>query len=257
MAIYLDLVVLLNFAVDLLLLVAADRLTGYPIRPLQTAAAALFGAAYAAACILPGMAFLANLFWRTISLAAMGIIAFGTDRSCVCRIGLFLLLTMALGGVASVMERCRFSDLLLTAAGIFGVCLLMALGKPFSRQYVTVQLRKEDRVRTLLALRDTGNMLTDPITGNAVLIVGADIAKEMLNVTQDQLQDPICTVASGAVPGARLIPYRAVGQPNGMLLAVCMDEVRIDSKPAGRIVAFAPERIGNGEGYQALTGGIM
>ena len=254
---YLDLVIALNFAVDLLLLAAVDRLTGYPVPLLQTAAAALAGAAYAGICILPGMAFLGNLFWRTAMLAVMGVIAFGADRSCVRRVALFLLLTMALGGLGSMMERCSFADLLLAAAGVLGICLLVAAGKPLSRCFVTVRLRMADRVRTMLALRDTGNTLIDPISGTAVLIVGADIAWDLLGLTSEQLRDPICTVASGTVPGARLIPYRAVGQPNGMLLAICVDEVYIDGNPSGRIVAFAPERIGDGEGYQALTGGIM
>ena len=42
-----------------------------------------------------------------------------------------------------------------------------------------------------------------------------------------------------------------------MLLAVRLDEVRINDVPAERIVAFAPDLIGNQEGYQALTGGIV
>ena len=52
--VYLDRVVLLNLAVDYLLLLATARLAGLPLRRGRLALAAALGALYAAAVFLPG-----------------------------------------------------------------------------------------------------------------------------------------------------------------------------------------------------------
>lgn len=52
--VYLDRVVLLNLAVDYLLLLATARLAGLPLRRRRLGLCAALGAAYAAAVFLPG-----------------------------------------------------------------------------------------------------------------------------------------------------------------------------------------------------------
>ena len=85
----------------------------------------------------------------------------------------------------------------------------------------------------------------------------ADVAWDVLRLTPQQLRDPIQAVEKGGIPGLRLIPYRAVGQPGGMLLVAAMDSVVIGGQQVGRLVAFAPEKIGADESYQALAGGAL
>ena len=58
MAVYLDLVVLLNFLVDALLLMGANRLTGHPPGWKRVALAAAIGGVYAGVCMLPECRFL-------------------------------------------------------------------------------------------------------------------------------------------------------------------------------------------------------
>ncbi len=77
-----------------------------------------------------------------------------------------------------------------------------------------------DRQMQLIALRDTGNTLRDPLTGEQVLVAGADVGEKLLGLTAQQLRNPVETVAQSTLRGLRLIPYRGVGQPGGMLLAV-------------------------------------
>ena len=54
--IYVDTLFLLNGIIDYLLLLAAARLAGEPLRRLRFGAAAALGGAYAVAIFLPGMA---------------------------------------------------------------------------------------------------------------------------------------------------------------------------------------------------------
>ena len=107
---------------------------------------------------------------------------------------------------------------------------------------------------SLTALQDTGNTLRDPITGCQVLVVGADVARELTGLSYEQLRTPVESV--GALPGLRLIPYHSVGS-NSFMLAMRMQKVKIGKWQGSSLVAFAPEGL-NAEGaYQALTGGIV
>lgn len=254
MTVYVDVVMLLNFLVDFFLLLGTNRLCGCPTAIGRALIAALLGGIYGGVCLLPGFAFLGNLLWRLTVLGLMCVIAFGWHRTTIRRGALFLFLTMALGGIAQGMYGSGILGLIGAAAGLF---LLCAVGFRMSGgQKVPVVLRKGKRICKLVALRDTGNTLKDPITGQSVLVVGAETAWELLGITPQQLRSPLETMTSGVFPGLRLIPYRSVGCSAGMLLAAIMDEVTVDGQPSGQLVAFAPQVIGKAETYQALAGGI-
>ena len=253
MAVYADGVILLNFLVDLLLILGTNRLTGHPMRIARASAGAAFGGLYSGACLISGFRFLGSTLWRIVSLWAMSGIAFGFQRNGWKRTVMLVVLSMALGGMALGIGRGSFLSITVSACVLFLICSL-GLGGTAVRKHAEVELRLGDKQRRLTALCDTGNLLTDPVTGEAVMVAGGHIAREMLGLTSQELADPIATMASGRIPGLRLIPYRAVGQPSGMLLAVKMDEVRINGVAAGKLVAFAPDSI-RGDGYEALTGG--
>ena len=68
MRVYLDLVMGLNFLVDLLLLLGTNRLSGFPAGWKRTVPAAALGAMYSGGCCLPGFYFLGNTFWRLVCL---------------------------------------------------------------------------------------------------------------------------------------------------------------------------------------------
>ena len=257
MEIYLDLAILLNFLVDFLLLLGTNRLSGFPPGAARCASSALLGAAYAAGCLLPGFAFLGSLFWRAVFLGLMGVLAFGCSVSAIKRCALFVILSMALGGIALSLGRGDIPVLLLAAGLVWLLCRLSFDGGAGGQSYLPVTLRYGGRELTLTALRDTGNTLRDPITGEQVLIIGAAAATRLTGLTEDALAAPLETLAKRPLPGLRLIPYRAVGQGGSMLLAMRFGDVTIGSRRQSAIVAFAPEGLGNGGMYQALAGGMV
>lgn len=257
MRVYLDLVILLNFGVDFLLLLGTNRLSGYRSHIIRVTFSAGIGGFYAGICMMPGFYFLSNLLWRFISLGLMSMVAFGMDRSAFRRGVVFIFLSMALGGLAMGLGKGNISSLLLSAALLSGMCFVGFRGAIGTKQYAKVQLKYGDKQYHLTALRDSGNTLTDPITGSQVLIVGPGVAWDLMGLHKDQLADPIGTIERGNFIGLRLIPYRAVGQPGGMLLAISMDEVWIDGRQSNTLVAFAPNPFGKEDVYQALTGGVL
>ena len=256
MTVYLDLVVLLNFLVDGLLLMGANRLTGYPAGWRRCALAAALGSVYAGACILPEYRFLGNTLWRLVCLAAMAGIAFGWSLGALRRGTIFVLLSMALGGMATGIGRGNFASLVLAAAGVLLLCTLGVRSPLGIDKYQPVELHWKGQKIKLTALLDTGNTLTDPITGASVLVVGVDVGRK-LGISREMIHDPIGALARGDIPGARLIPYRAVGKPGGMLLALRLEQVRLGGRTISPMVAFAPQEIGGQEGYQALAGGVV
>ena len=256
MAVYLDLVMVLNFLVDFLLLLGTNRLSGFPMGAWRCAGASLVGAVYSGACLIPGFRFLGNLLWRSVSLCIMGGMAFGCNMGALKRGGIFLLLSMAMGGIALSLGRGDMLSLMLCAA----LCLLLSLvsfgGQVGSREYIPLKISYEGRTVSLIALRDTGNTLKDPVTGEQVLVISSEVALRLTGLTEQQLRLPMETLAERSIPGLRLIPYRSVGNNGGFLLAKRFADVTIGDRKQSALVAFAAEGLGRGEIYQALTGGV-
>lgn len=256
MVVYLDLVMLLNAAVDFLLLLGTNRLTGFSANIKRLIPAALLGGVYGGACMIPELHFLGNILWRLIFLAAMSVIAFGIDFSALRRCGIFVLLTMALGGLVSSFHSRDYVWILLGAFCIWGLCKVGFGSGPVGRTYVPLQIRHNGKMLNLTALRDSGNSLKDPITGETVLVIGGKAAQELSGLTEDQLRSPLETMSRQKQPGMRLIPYATVGQGSGMLLAMRFGDVKMGGKNGSALIALAPENIGRGEGFQALAGGM-
>jgi stage II sporulation protein GA (sporulation sigma-E factor processing peptidase) len=255
MTVYLDLVMGLNFAVDFLLLLGTNSLAGFPPGVRRNLWASALGAVYGAGCLLPGMGFLGNSFWRLVFLTLMGAVAFGLGKDAWKRTGIFILLSMALGGMALGMNQRGIPALLLAAAGVWWLSRMAFGNRIGGREYVEVTVREGERTASAVALRDTGNTLSDPITGEQVLILGPEAAKKLLGLEEAELLAPLEAMLSHPGKGYRLIPYRAVGRGGSMLLAKKFSHIRIGDVQRSGIVAFAPERIGVGQMYQALVGG--
>ena len=174
MVVYLDAFMGLNFLVDLCLLLGVNRLSGHPPGFPRAAAAAALGGGYAGMCLVPGFSFLGNGFWRGVSLGLMGWTAYGADRSGWRRSVLFVLLSMALGGIA-VCFHAGGGGLALCAA-VLGLLGRIGL-KSFGKELVAVTVTYRGRTEQVMALVDTGNSLRDPITGESVTVFSLRIGE--------------------------------------------------------------------------------
>lgn len=249
MPVYLDVLMLLNFLVDFFLLLGTNRLSGHSSSIKRVLLAAVLGGIYGGICIVPGLQFLSHTVWRLVMLGCMAVIAFGVRGDALRRGILFALLSMALGGIATGLSGGSFWTLSLSAFAVCAMCLLGFRGR-VGEEYLPVEL---DGLR-LTALRDTGNTLTDPITGQRVLVVSARVGSQLLGLSKGELNNPVSALTK--VSGGRLIPYHAVGK-NAMLLMKRYENVRIGQWKGSCLVAFAPNEIGQGKCYQALTGGVL
>ncbi len=254
---YRDLVFLLSFLVNYLLLYGTNRLCGFPTGHVRTALAAALGGAYGAACTVPQLAFLGAWLWRLVFFGLMALLAFGMNASALRRGVIFFLLSMALEGLAAGIGRVNLWTVLLAAATLWLLCLVGFGSGKVGSSYVPVVITRGNRSVSLTALLDTGNTLRDPLSGWPVLVVDASVGWKLLSMTEAEMKEPLKTITSGAYQGLRLIPYHAVGQPAGLLLGIRADSVCIDGKKCDYMVAFAPHSIGQGKPFEALAGGCV
>lgn len=254
MAKYLEGVMLLNFLVNFLLLLGAGQLCGYPVRFGRAVFGAGLGGLYAGACLLPGFYFLGNFIWRIVSLGVISVATYGFSSSALRRGLIFVILCLGMGAVAMGVGQGGVLGIVCVICVLCVLCCIGLQGRICGTTYIPVELSYGKKHLRLTALLDTGNTLRDPISGQQVLVIGADAASELTGLTREQLQRPVESV--GALPGLRLIPYRSIGS-NGFLLALRLQNVKIGKRKESTLVAFAPEGFGREGTYQALTGGAV
>lgn len=279
--IYVDTLFLLNALVDYLLLLCAARLAGEPLKRLRFALGAVLGGGYAVAIFLPGLGFLERPACRLAAAVLMVLAAFWGSRRLGRQVLIFFALSCAfaggvlalsmLGGQGLSLNRgviysgMDLKIVLLSAAGCYAVLSLLlqkaVRHTSFTGELKAVRLELEDRTVELTALTDTGNTLTDPVTGQGVMVAEGERLLPLFAVSQrpsvQELRDPAGALErlTGAGGHFRLLPYRAVGVDRGLLLAVRVDRAVVDGEDRGAmVVALSPTPVSDGGGYGALLG---
>ena len=280
--VYVDTLFLLNGLIDYLLLLASARLAGEPLRRLRFALGAALGGGYAVALVLPGGSFLSHPLCRAASAALMLVAAYGGSRRLLRQGLIFLALTCAFGGGVLAIGLMGGQGLALGERGIFyssldlkmvllsaAVCYVL-LTLVFQRagrhtaltgELLPAVLEAEGRRVALTALVDTGNTLTDPVTGRGVMVAEGESLAALFpgeyRPTPAELRDPAGALErlGGWTGRFRLLPYRTVGVERGMLLALRVDSLRLGGEDVGAaLVALSPTPVSDGGGYRALVG---
>ena len=255
MTVWLYRMISIRFLVDLLLILTANRITGHAFGWKRALVAAALGGLYAGACLMPGFSFLGGFLWRMVILLSVSLVAFGMQPATLRRGAVFLLLSLALGGVATELTHRGLLCFALGAAVVFLLCRVGLFSSPGKGRLLPVELRYGEKQVKLTALWDTGNTLQDPVSGGNVLVLALDPAVKLTGLTREQLKQPVESIT--AIPGLRLIPYRSLGNPNGMLLALKIPQMQIGTWKGSGLVALSPDRFSPENAYQALAGGNL
>lgn len=284
MVIYADVLFVLNALIDYLLLLLSARAAGEPLRRVRFLMGAAVGGLYAVAIFLPGFAFLRGTVYKALSALFMLLVSYGATRTLVKQSAVFFCLACALGGgimgIGMLDDRTlslnggvvySIPDLKLVVLSAAICYALMSLVLPkicrhtrLERELCRVKMVLLDREIELTALVDTGNTLTDPVTGREIPVAEGAAVRSLFPVGccpgPEDLRDPVAGMArlnTGAWSGRyRLVPYRAVGIDRGFLLAVKLDRMLMESVARERVlVALSPTPVSDGGGYQVLIGG--
>lgn len=238
-------VIFLVMVVDMILLCAVCKLLATKARLWRCVLAVVVSACFAGLSMTEDFPFLGSFPWVLSSSLITGMIAFGISKEAIRHTILFALLRLSVGGVAG---KDSTLSMLLGAAGIGFACLAVSRG----RRFVPVELNYGGKTYCLTALCDTGHSLRDPVTGEGVLIVDAEVSHSLTGLEPPALRNAVGSILT--VPGLRLIPYQSVGS-NGFLLALHIPNAKIGNRQTGVLVALSPNILSHH--YQALTGGYL
>lgn len=276
--VYVDSLFLINLIINYILLLVTAKICAAHLTRLRLLGGAVLGACYSVAVVLPLTPFLANPFLKVAVGILMVLAAFGGQARIIRLALVFFAVSVAFGGAvmaASLLGGGGLYGGLLTPVNLrilviaFVVCYIILTlvfrraGRHRGGGIVPLKLRHGDREVSMRALVDTGNALTDPLTGRSVIVAGvADVT--MLfpqgvrkTVAGLKLKDAVKVMEELASEGIRfqLIPYSAVGTAGGMLLAFKPDEIVVDGKnKTGMLLALSPNSVSEGGTYSALLG---
>jgi len=237
--IYADSVLATNIAVDYVLLLAAGKFCGAPLRRRRMGLGAAWGGVYAlCAAIRPGLFAL----W-TVKLAAGAaavLIAYGAERRTLRVLGAFYGIAAAFGGAVYAAAALRGESvtgryslpLPLLLAG-FALCyglvsiVFRCRGREGRRiRRVTVALN--GRRTEFSALEDSGNELTDPLTGCGVLVAESGVLAPLFEDPGLPDLPAAEALAAGTAGQLRLLPCRCVTAESGLLLCFRPEMLTVD-----------------------------
>lgn len=281
MTVYVDLLFCLNTVINYLLLRGSAAMGGCPAGIWRLLGAAALGGLYAVAAVLPGLESLQGTFFQAVCAGVMLLAAFGWKRSTVKQGLFFFALSFALSGAVLLLIQVVEPDcvifggriyyavttpaLLLVAGVSYGLAamVLNGWGSHTGGDVVPLTLELRGKRVEAKALRDTGNVLRDPVSGQNIPVASWQVLARLLpeaDLKQEDLADPIALLEGlrKQYPQLRfrLLPYGAVGVSNG-LLPVVRCEVQQGRRRERIPVAFTATELSAHGQYEILLGGVV
>ena len=279
MVVYADILFVINTLINYILLLLTARTCDLYVSRIRLALGAAFGGAYAVAALYIRAPFFSGILFVAVSGIVMALIVFGKTDQLFRAALVFFAYGAALAGLLFGLQRFlnRGGNIysvasVKTLAITFFIAyfLLSVLFRRFARNrkgggIVPVQAELGRRKIAFNALRDTGNSLSDPLTGRRVIVTDYAVAAKLLDEqTRDwmdisRLSDPVGLfeklVSVYGSRRVRLIPYSAVGVKSGFLLAFRPDHLTVGGvEDKKSLLAISPTRVSDGGQYSALAG---
>ncbi|MCL6631681.1 MAG: sigma-E processing peptidase SpoIIGA [Alicyclobacillus herbarius] len=264
--VYLDVVWLINFVMDGVLLVVTAWLSRRPLRPKRIAAGALLGAMYSVLLFFPRLALLTSWPGKAVVSLLMVVAAVPCRRWLEClRVGvMFYFVSFVFAGAALALHYAIPGTTLagaevtgsrvVFAASLRSLALLVAIplagfvvrygvyriqmARHQGQLFVPVRLGVGGRSVTLVGLVDTGNRLRDPVSRKPVCLVEGkacvDLLPSELRCAVHEGRDLIYAleaVTDGDWRGRfTLVPFRGAGGSAELAVAFRPDAIELQMR---------------------------
>lgn len=255
--IYLDVYFAINLIMDFIILSTAKRLINTNATSIRCLLGALAGAVLSVACImLTGTGFVKFAFEYIFIVVIMNFITFNVRNIKGITKGLIITygITFILGGAMNFLYYHTYVGvwMLRTIHGVFNgnISVIKFIGITLISYVIlqgTMELLKNGRDRKMLhtyyiriqhrsdnikikALYDTGNTLTEPISGDVVHIINKDVGEKISNL--EDINNKI-----------RIVPYNSVNGC-GILSSIVVDKMEIYDEYDNLIKEIINPRIG-------------
>ena len=272
--VYADEMFLLNLIINYFILLATAKLCALPLKRVRFALSAAFGALYSVLLLFPMFRILASPVLKIVLGFVMTLMAFGVDKIFKPFLA-FLAVSAAFGGTvyaASLLAGQNIDDglyinasmrvLLLSFAACYFVLTIVfkRFGKRRARKIHQVKLSLCGKSVEFKALRDTGNELYDPLSGQPVMVIdvnetGRLLPEHLFAALKAGVPDFISTVSGEDeyFKRFRLVPYSAVGVKMALLPVFRPDELQVDGQEdKNTLVGLCPNVLSGNSEYSAV-----
>ena len=267
--IYIDSLFFINLLTDYLLCLCAGRICGLRLKRLRYFLAAFLGALYSVLIFVPGFYFLSSPIMKLCTGLSMALIAYAGEKQPLRCAAVFLSVSAAFGGALWAIGLAGGTDsalsrisikLLLSAFTVFyslGCLIFRYRIKSAEQKTVLSRLSFLGKTAEFMTLLDTGNSLSDPISGCGIMVVCPHALKPVLcehTVLFEELSPIELLEFSRSIPQLkgklRLIPYSSLGAQG--LLPVFRPEGLIVDGRENRELLIAVSKNASGDGFEAL-----
>ena len=217
---YVDVLFLVNFFMDYILLLLVKKILNYEVRCVRILAGAGVGSFLTCILIILPIpnTFLEILMFHVIVNTCMIQVGFKT-RNLTSFMRAFLLLyigSFLMGGILNAINQYAKWGSFVCVFAVLGYYLCLGIWNFLSKlhrwneTHVKVKISLQGRELELSALIDTGNSLYDPVTGKPVSIISKQVSKNLLR--EDR--------------GIRYISLRTLTNTDSFLPLICVEKCR-------------------------------
>lgn len=256
MTVYIDIVLFENLCMNYIILFSTAYILRLKIKHIRFFLSSLIGAVYAILAYTDIIPMYTSIVTKIIFSVCIVYIAYNPKhvKGMLKELIVFYLVSFALGGCAfALLYIVRPQDIFIENGvyiGTYPIKIALLGGVTgFVVTYIAFKVVKSrvtkneiiykviisldgKKIETNVML-DTGNMLKDPISGEAVMLIEK---QELYEIMPKNLLDNIEKVLGGELKEEqglkyrtrlRIIPFTSVGKQNGMMLGIKVDEIKI------------------------------
>ena len=256
MTFYIDIILVENMIMNYIILFATGIIVKVKCKQLRLILSSLLGSIYAIMSYVSGIEMYMNQIIKIILSIVMIYIAFNPRNLKVLlkEIIIFYLTSFCFGGAAYYLlyyiKPVQINNInkILTGSypikiailgGILGFIIInisfRIVKNRFNKNsiFYDIEIGLDNKKCTLRAILDTGNMLTDPLTGVPVVIVEKRIIESI--ISKDTLEyllkiinnKKLENIPENLQTRCRFIPFSSIGKKNGMIIGIKPDYIKV------------------------------
>lgn len=268
MTIYLDIIFLENFILDLILLYAVGIETKSKIKFYRIIIASILGSIYAIILYIVKNEFLYSIVMKSMLSMVMVYVSFETKgfKDLLKKMLYFYLTSFVFGGGALALiyivntgkisiqnGQIQGSYTILTIMiGIIIAFITIIIAFRLKKNKISkddlmcnIEIKINNKEVKTKAMIDTGNLLKEPITNIPVIVVEHTLLKKII---PNEILDNIDNILGGDLSGIsesiknqyilkmKVLPFTSLGKQNGMLLGIKAQELKIEEMNETKII---------------------
>ncbi len=222
--IYVDSLFIINFTMNLYLLIWVNKSTFRTATPGRMILGATMGAVgFLITCFGVGIPCIRIIVGLVIGVIGMPIFTFSVKslRMFLKLLKQLVIYSFLMGGMLLFLIRLfpgirQYSTSVMGILGVAGVTLLLfgdtVMKGEEKNNLCSATLIRREKKKTVNALVDSGNSLTEPVSGKPVCVIDSSLYEELWE---------------GDISGIRVIPYQSIGKPRGIMLGYPLEKLQV------------------------------